>query len=233
MLEWKKYPQFEPISAPSNHAIELVQQILRSNPAPTVCEIGVGIGATSLELCRVLAGNGQIFFFDYEDTLQSLATDLEKHGFYNFKTFGCRRKRFQSYNWPLAKLLLKMRQEGQKGIIDFAYLDGAHTFHHDAPAALMLKDLLKPEGVILFDDYDWSLADSPSLKPTVNPTFRKWFKFVIDTIHTKRNYDNEQLMMPHVKLICDLFFDRDPAFIKIDIGYGSHQHRRAYRKLNL
>ena len=44
-------------------------------------------------------------------------------------------------------------------------------------------------------------------------------------------YSDEQIQTPHVRLICDLFMDHDPDYRKVDIGYGSHEHRRAYRKL--
>ena len=43
-------------------------------------------------------------------------------------------------------------------------------------------------------------------------------------------YTQAQIDTPHVRRICELFFDDDPAYRKVDIGYKTHEHRRAYRK---
>jgi hypothetical protein len=37
---------------------------------------------------------------------------------------------------------------------DFIFFDGAHVFHHDAPAAAVLREMVAPSGIFLFDDYD-------------------------------------------------------------------------------
>jgi predicted O-methyltransferase YrrM len=182
-----------------------------------VAEIGIGIGATSVELCRLLAGQGEIAFFDYADKLEELAADLRAEGFGNFRLFGNSRRTFDSYCWSLAQQAQSMRAAGRDGVFDFIYLDGAHLFHHDAPAALLCKQLVRPGGVVLLDDYDWSIAVSPTMRPSVRPSVREHFT-------------EEQIETPHVRVICDLFFDPDPAFRKLEIGYGAREHRRAYRR---
>lgn len=218
MLEKLADPRFSSISKPSQHALDLLERVLETNPAPIVCEVGIGIGATSIELCRRLDNRGIIHFYDYQEKLDDLKADLDAQGFYNTVWVGNTRRTFDSYSWKLSKLLLECRILRVDGLFDFVFLDGAHAFHHDAPAALALKDLLKPGGYLLFDDYDWTFKISPTMNPDVNPEIAE-------------QYSDDQIAAPHVRLICDVFFDADPQFQQVDIGYKNHEHRRAYRKL--
>ncbi len=217
MLEEANNPARQAISRPNQHALDLLRLVIADNPQPVIAEIGVGIGATSLELCRVLQHQGMIYFFDFADKLTALDADLRREGFTNFRMVGNERKTFASYAWELAKFLLERRKQSCVRLFDFVFLDGAHYLHHDAPAAVILKDLLKPGGYILFDDYDWSIAISPTVNPSKNPRI----------LH---DFSQEQITTPHVRLVCELFFDPDLGFRKVEIGYGEHEHRRAYRK---
>jgi hypothetical protein len=127
------------------------------------------------------------------------------------------RKTFDSYNWSLAKMLRTMRLEKRTGCFDFVYLDGAHAFQHDSSASLIIKQLLLPGGIILFDDYLWTFASSPTRNPKINK-------------YTADHYSDEQINEPHIKLICELFFDHDRNFEMVDLGYKGSEWRRAYRK---
>lgn len=220
MLERREDPRFAAISRPSQHALDLLDKVLADNPEPAIAEVGVGIGATSLEFCRKLAGKGEISFFDFAEKLNELGDDLRTEGFTNFKIYGNTRRTYDSYNWALAKVLQEVRRTEQDGIYDFIYLDGCHFFHHDAPATVICKELVKPGGILLMDDYDWSIAVSPTMRPSVMPAVTK-------------DFTDEQIEAAHVALICELFLDSDPHFEKIDIGYKTHEHRRAFRRVAL
>ncbi len=65
-----------------------------------------------------------------------------------------------SYNWRLMRLI----EENNLEKFDFCYIDGAHNWLTDGFAFFLVDILLKPGGLILFDDLDWSYANSPSLK---------------------------------------------------------------------
>jgi predicted O-methyltransferase YrrM len=218
MLEKLADPRYQAIARPCEHAIDLVTRVVADTPEAIVCEVGIGIGATSLEICRTLDHRGQAWFFDYADRLAELATDLTAAGFTNFRTFGNSRRTFDSYAWNLAVLLRQTRDRGTEGLFDFVYLDGAHTFHHDAPATVCLKDLLKVGGYILMDDYDWTIAISPTMRPSVNPA-------------VEQHYTDEQIELSHVEMVCSLFLDPDPRFVPVPIGYRGREHRRAYRRI--
>jgi predicted O-methyltransferase YrrM len=146
-----------------------------------------------------------------------LAADLRAAGFDNFRTLGNSRKTNDGYGWTLAMLLRRMRAEHPEGLFDFIYLDGAHVCEHDTLATVCAKALLKPGGTLLMDDYDWTIASSPTMRPAVNPTIRQ-------------HYTEAQIELSHVEMVCALLLDVDPAFEAIPIGYRQREHRRAYRK---
>lgn len=52
--------------------------------------------------------------------------------------------------------LIRLQRESRK--FDVIYLDGHHTMYTDFPAAFACIPLLKPGGVIAFDDVRWSLG---------------------------------------------------------------------------
>ncbi|RAI00081.1 hypothetical protein DLJ53_20405 [Acuticoccus sediminis] len=217
MLERRDDPRFAAISTPSEHALRLLDQVLADNPEPRIAEVGIGIGATTIEFCRRLDGHGEISLYDFAEKLDDLSKDLTAEGITNFQTYGNTRRTFDSYCWALAKVVQDMRRAKEDGIYDFIYLDGCHMFHHDAPATLLCKELVKPGGILLMDDYDWSIAVSPTMRPSVMPDITK-------------HYTDDQIETAHVALICDLFLDSDPEFEILDIGYRGREHRRAYRR---
>ncbi|MCB4768490.1 class I SAM-dependent methyltransferase [Ancylobacter sp. Lp-2] len=220
MLEKAQDPRYATISRPAPHAIDLLGKMMEERPQPIVAEVGVGVGATSAELCRRLDGAGQIHFFDYGERITDLLADLQGLGFSNIHGHANSRRFLDSYAWTLGKLVLERRaaNAGNAAMFDFIFFDGAHAYHHDASSTVLLKELLRPGGVLLMDDYDWSFAKSPTMRQNSNPPLEKLFT-------------DEQIETCHVKFICDLFLDNDPAYQRLDIGYTPpHEHRRAYRK---
>ena len=70
-----------------------------------------------------------------------------------------------SYIWELRKLLKYNLQNPNDRInFDFCFIDGAHSFEVDGFAFYLVDLLLNENGIILFDDIDWSYAKSPTLK---------------------------------------------------------------------
>jgi predicted O-methyltransferase YrrM len=68
----------------------------------------------------------------------------------------------RSYTWELMGML-----EGQPTPrFDLCFVDGAHTWDTDGFAFFLVDRLLVPGGWLVFDDLDWTLASSASLKDT-------------------------------------------------------------------
>ena len=67
-----------------------------------------------------------------------------------------------SYIWRLMKML----EDSPSPRFDFCYIDGAHDWFADGFAFFLVDRLLKPGGLIIFDDLDWTYESSPTLKGT-------------------------------------------------------------------
>jgi predicted O-methyltransferase YrrM len=67
-----------------------------------------------------------------------------------------------SYTWELMRMLGEQPQPR----FDFVYVDGAHRWDPDGFAFLLADRLLAPGSWVVFDDLDWTLASSPTLRDT-------------------------------------------------------------------
>jgi hypothetical protein len=153
----------------------------------TIAEIGVATGSTSEGILRYLNGEGILHLFDRDDVLEPVSERLHGLGYRNFVCHGNSRRTLDSYNWSLMKLL----RDHPAPFLDYVYLDGAHTWAHDALAFCLIDRLLLPGGYIDFDDHDWTIDGSPTVNPRAFPTMRKL-------------YTEEQMATPQVRMIVDL-----------------------------
>ncbi len=215
MLERLHHPRYRTVSTPSKDALRVLDVVLQTESAPEIAEIGIGIGATSLALAERMNNRGLLHLFDYDDRAKGLKSDLAERGFVNVEAHGNSRAQFDSYCWNLGQLL---GATGSEGRFHFAYLDGAHSFMHDAAATVLLMRLVRVDGFLLMDDYTWTFAKSPTMNPDVNPGILE-------------QYTKEQLEVPHVKLVCDLFLDPSPDFEIETLDDPISRRRRLYRRL--
>lgn len=104
-----------------------------------------------------------------------------------------------SYTWELMRFLERTPQPR----FDFVYIDGAHLWEVDGFSFLLVDRLLKIGGWILFDDLNWTLHTSPSLKdadwvlklPTdqrTTPQVRKVFELLVRTHDKYGEFREEQ-----------------------------------------
>jgi predicted O-methyltransferase YrrM len=161
-------------------------------------EIGVYEGHTAERIAEQLDGEGQIHLFDFEDKVEPVAARLRAAGHGNVVAHPSSRLLLDSYNWSLMRML----QAHDAPVLDYVFLDGAHTWAHDALAFLLVDRLLEPGGYVDFDDYTWTLASSPSMRPGVFP----------DVL---RLYTEEQIAVPQVALVVDLLVRRDGRYEEI------------------
>jgi len=196
MLERLGTPGHETISTPDAEVLALLGRIAAAEPDPVFYEIGVGVGATTLPAARILDNRGRIVLFSREKDVRELAADLAALGFRNVDAaWGSPGATYSGYHFELARGFLA----GALPPFDLAFLDGGHVFHLDAGAAAILKELCKPGGHILFDDYHWSLARSPTMNPAARP-------------QTAKDYDARQIEAAQVEMVCRAIMDTDPRF---------------------
>jgi predicted O-methyltransferase YrrM len=66
----------------------------------------------------------------------------------------------RSFTWELGSML----EQTPRPQFDFCYLDGGHTWDVTGFGFLLVDMMMKPGGIILLDDLDWSIASSPQAK---------------------------------------------------------------------
>jgi hypothetical protein len=173
-------------------------EFLVATDARTIAEIGVDQGATSEAILAWLGGRGTLHLFDFEDRVVSVAQRLRGKGLTNFVMHGNSHRTLDSYNWSLMKLL----QGSPAPLLDYVYLDGAHTWTVDALTFFLIDLLLKPGGYIDFDDYHWTIDRSPTVNPRVLPRMREM-------------YTDEQMRTSQVALIVELLVRRPGRYEEV------------------
>lgn len=173
-------------------------EFLASTDARTIAEIGVDQGVTAEAILVWLGGRGTVHLFDFEDCLDKVTQRLRTHQLTNFVAHGNSRRTLDSYNWSLMRML----QQNPAPLFDYVYLDGAHTWAIDALAFFLIDQLLKPGGYIDFDDYHWTIEQSPTVNPRVCPRMREI-------------YTEEQMQAQQVALIVDLLVRRPGRYEEV------------------
>ncbi|MBN1498120.1 MAG: class I SAM-dependent methyltransferase [Spirochaetes bacterium] len=196
---------YETLSKPDSTVLRYLDLVMKSNDNPVYYEIGVGIGATTLPVAEKLNNKGKIILLSREHHVKELAEDLAERGFANIdSSMGNPLKTYSGYHFELAMGALEKKLPK----FDLAYIDGGHVFHLDAPATCILKELCRPNAYMIFDDYNWSLAKSPTLRPSKRP----------DTL---KEYDLRQIEACHVMMVCKIFMDVDSRFKFLGFENGS------------
>jgi hypothetical protein len=210
MLEKIGASGFETLSRPDRTVLKYMKEVLADNSQPVFYEIGVGVGATTLPVAELMNNSGQILLFSRERDVLELASDLRTRGYSNIDSnWGSPSKTYSGYHFELARGVA----EKLLPRFDLAYIDGGHVFHLDAPASCVLKELCKPGGYMVFDDYHWSLAKSPTLNPDKRPA-------------TAAEYDACQIETCHVQLVCQTIMDPDRRYEFLGLEGNTAIYRR-------
>ena len=130
---------------------------VRDGRCTSVLELGTGHGASTAYLAAAVAANGggRVVSVDvarhvYEDP--SPAETLERTGLTDLVELV--RLEHSSYTWWLRALL----HESDRPRFDFCFLDGAHDWHVDGLAVVLIERLLHDGAWLVLDDLDWSYA---------------------------------------------------------------------------
>lgn len=190
------------VTMPNHETIDLVQR----SRAKTIAEIGVYEGHTSEALAEITrARGGTLHLFDFQERIDPLVARLRAAGHDHVVGHGNSKKLMDSYNWSLMRLL---RDGGPE--FDYVFLDGSHYWGIDALTFFLVDKMLADGGILDFDDYTWSLAESVTLNPGVFPETAE--------LHTP-----EQIEARQVSLVVDLL-------VKPDERYTEVVPDKAYRK---
>ena len=181
---------------PSTHFLKIVSDLIARSQSIRIAEIGIDRGATTNEVIRMLRTDDTYYLFDLSDCYAFKNSTLLQHNC-KINIFTNTRRIYDSYAWNISKILLENIKNGlSTQIWDAVYLDGAHTFHVDAPTTCCLKEMIKTGGFLVFDDMTWCLFNSPTCN---TPSMREY-------------YSEEQFMTSHVEMIVNLFMRTDSRF---------------------
>ena len=161
-----KDPTHETIAVPCKEMLTIIKE-LKTITSPTeslkVAEIGIGFGATTLQVLQLLDENDTYYAFDIEHIIKSFEQDLQA-GNLGVKcqvvTKANSSEAWDSYNWNLSNMIFEMRKRKEAGIFNVVYLDGAHALVHDGLAVCLLKELIKEGGYLVLDNLFWTFAKS-------------------------------------------------------------------------
>ena len=143
---------------------QLMRQVILENQFQSVLELGFRHGVSTCYMAGALddLGRGSIVTIDLagarnaEPNIDRLLAEL---GLTRFVTVFYEPT---SYIWRLMKFL----EEDASPRFDFCYIDGAHDWATDGFAFFLVDRLLKPGGLIIFDDLEWTYETSPALRNT-------------------------------------------------------------------
>ena len=173
-------------------------EFFKTTSARRYAEVGVYKGYTAAVIAEHLGGEGEIHLFDYEDRVAPAAQRVRETGHPRVVEHPNSRRIMDSYNWSLMRAL----EAAGEPCFDYVYLDGAHTWAIDALAFFLSDRLLAAGGYLDFDDYRWTLAGSPSMKPEVFPDVR-------------RLYTDEQIGEAQIARVVDLLVRPDPRYEEV------------------
>ena len=147
------------------HNFENHLRHLQGMPNLKFLQIGVFTGDASIWLCENILRNKTSFLYDVDTWAGSNEEQHESIDFDKvFKYYETRTGVYQTI------VRLRMTSDdyfaGDNTIrFDFIYIDGDHTSHQVAKDADNAWKLLKPNGIMAFDDYMWGQELPPELTP--------------------------------------------------------------------
>jgi predicted O-methyltransferase YrrM len=170
----------------------LMRKIILENCCQHLCELGHYHGKSSVYIgaCVEEQGFGKLYTYDFQQMRRTPSCkDLIQE--FNLEKWVEPRLSIEGFIWDLAQ---QIKQGGET--FDFCYLDGGHIFHHTAMAFLLIDKLLKPNSILIFDDYLWTIEKTVQLNGP---------EILNDILY--RGQTIKQHKIPQVKMACDLFVD--------------------------
>lgn len=178
---------------------KLIYELILDNDIHDILELGIAHGTGSCYMAAALdeKKKGKIVTIDHHNALTLEPNVFELIEKCNLKEYVKPVIASRSYNWELLKLIEQQTKDGVcEPIFDFCYLDGAHDFEPDCCAFFLVDKLLKPGGLILFDDLDWTFSNCRNLK---------------DTEMVQSMADDEK-STPHIRKLVDLIVLTHPNY---------------------
>lgn len=169
-----------------------VRRLISENDCESFLEIGFAHGKSSAYFAAIAEdrGKGHLTTIDRKaakdrsPNISSILSDLNLSG----RVTPVYAER--SYTWELQKCITSEPRPQ----FDFCYFDGGHTWDLTGFGVLLVDILLKPGGILVLDDMDWSMASSAAYKS--NPEWAKGYS--ADEIEAKGVRLVWENILPHL-----------------------------------
>lgn len=171
---------------------KILRDLFREEGVRDVIEVGFFSGKSSAYIAGILEdqGAGSLTTLDLEksrDRTPNIEELLRGAGLAHRVTpIYC----FRSYTWELQRLI----SLPEKPKFDFCYFDGGHAWDQTALGVLLIDMLLRPGGLLLLDDMNWSVAGSTALKKRPK-VIARYSKDEAETQTVRRVWE---LVLPHL-----------------------------------
>ncbi len=193
----------------STKAKVLYNFILKSKPQ-RILELGFAHGTSSCYIAAALEelGKGELTTVDLKSTANSFSPSIDellaKTGLAKYVSVN---RENTSYTWFLKKKIEEQtKNKNCTPLYDFCFIDGAKNWTIDSCAFFLVDKLLKENGTILFDDYNWSYAEQEKLTG----------KTISDGIN-HLSLGEDELNTPHINLIFHLLVMQHPNYSQFTI----------------
>lgn len=191
---------------------KVLYELIVENRLARVLELGIAHGTASCYIAAALQeiGGGLVTCVDLENAKDEFQPSpeqlLQKTGLSRFAEI-VRMK--TGYTWFLHDDILRNTKTGQcEQIYDLCIIDGSKNWTIDGAAFFMADKLLRKDGWLIFDDYDWTYAGADTRRSQTDGI-------------THRDLSDEERRVPHVREIFELLVKQHPSysqFIRIDGG---------------
>lgn len=182
-----------------------------ANKFSSCLELGFAHGAASCYIAAALdeLGKGKLTSVDLlnQDWQKpSIEELLEKLGLGKYVEI---KREATGYNWFLHDVIAENSVASNfcTPIYDFCIIDGPKNWTIDSSAFFLVDKLLKKNGWIIFDDYEWTYGEADTRRDATDGI-------------THRKLSEAERLIPHIKEIFHLLVIQHPAYSNFRIQNG-------------
>ncbi len=194
------------ISSPSGDVIEVrdaisrqkgdfLQELVHELRPVVSLEVGLAHGVSALFICDALprmVETRHIVIDPYQERFDVVHPHLQEDGYKGVGLHNLVRAGFgdliEFYDEPSYRVLPRLEEQGRK--IDFAFIDGWHTFDYALVDFFYIDRMLSVGGMVVFDDADW-------------PAIRKVIRYVMRNSRYSSRSMNQRDRLSTKRLILD------------------------------
>lgn len=192
----------------SEHNARRLYYFILENNITSILELGIAHGVASCYMAAAIEelGGGKVVSVDLEEAFFHPSAEelIESCNFGNIINI-YREK--TGYNWFLHNEIKKYSNNSEKVCepqYDLCIIDGPKNWTIDSSAFYLPDKLLKKDGWIVFDDYNWTYAGADKKRESTDGI-------------THRKLSNEERDLPHIKELFELCVMQHPDYGNFEI----------------